>query len=137
MFSLVDVIRRLQIEAGSVVDLEVAVFAADHGDPAAAVAAARAAYQARPGNVYAADALGWALMSSGDPLAAVRYAREAVRLDSADPGIHFHAAAVLAAAGETTAARHHLERVLDLNPRYTPTIAAGVGPLAAELGVPA
>ena len=48
----------------SQVDLESALFEADHGDPAHAVALARSAYSTRQ-TVLTADALGWALTRDG------------------------------------------------------------------------
>ncbi|TDD70373.1 hypothetical protein E1293_34795 [Actinomadura darangshiensis] len=65
-------------------DLETALFESDHGDPKAALRAARAEYQRRcPGadvrqcSVHAADALAWALHVNGKDAQALRYARQA------------------------------------------------------------
>ena len=58
--ALVQVEARLLQDSGVNVDVELALFEADHGDPARAVELARAAWRAAPG-VRSADALSWAL----------------------------------------------------------------------------
>jgi hypothetical protein len=50
----------LQGEQGQVVDLEMALFEADAGEPARALELAQRAYDARPDNVFTTDALAWA-----------------------------------------------------------------------------
>ncbi len=68
--------------AGSTVDLEAALFAADHGDATEAVTLAEAAYRTRR-TVFTADALGWALTKAGRPAEALPYVDEARRLGHA------------------------------------------------------
>ena len=64
-YALVRAMQQLNASAGMNVDMELALFDADHGsDAAATVRRARAAYAARPG-IYAADALAWALYRAG------------------------------------------------------------------------
>ena len=55
---------QLSQAAGVIVDLDLSLFEADHGDPARALELAQAAYRAAP-TVRAADALAWALHRSG------------------------------------------------------------------------
>jgi hypothetical protein len=59
-------VRTLFTSAGVATDLEVAAFAADHGDSARAVQLAQAAYDNRH-TVFIADVLGWALTRAGRP----------------------------------------------------------------------
>ena len=63
-YQLVRDIQALFAANGVSVDLDLALFEADHGEAADAVALGRAAYAATP-NVKAADALGWALYRAG------------------------------------------------------------------------
>lgn len=102
-FATVGVIADLQRAAGALVDLELARFMADHGDPDQAVALARAAYETRP-TVFAAQVLAWSLHQSGDSAAALPYAIEALRLGTADASLLLQAAAIAAANGDITLA---------------------------------
>lgn len=74
----------LQRDAGQTVDLELALFEASYGDPARAVTAAQEAYDARPDNVFAADALAWALYRDGEEARAAALAAQASRLGTVD-----------------------------------------------------
>ncbi len=113
-YALVRAIAALQADAGQVVDLEMAVFEADQGeDPQRALALARAAHEVRPDNVYVDDALAWALLGSGDAPAAVAPMEEALRLDTDDPLVRYHAAEVFLAVGDTDRARTELAQALD------------------------
>ena len=133
---LVRVTSDLQVQAGQVVDLELAVFEADLGaDPARAVSLARAAHDARPDNVFAADALAWALLRSGDAAAALPFAEQAVRLDTANPTLQHHAAEVFAAVGDDSRAAEHLARAFVGGPRFSLRHAEEAAQLAARLGV--
>ena len=134
--ALVRVTSALQEEAGQVVDLELAVFEADLGeDPAAAVTLARAAHAARPDNVFAADALAWALLQAGDAPAALPFAEQAVRLGTANGSLQYHAAEVFAGAGQLDRAADHLERAYVGGPRFSIRHASAAADLAARVGV--
>jgi len=134
-FELVRVIAALQSSSGQVTDLEMARFEADHGDPAHAVELARRAYAARPDNVFAADALAWALHRAGQGQEAVALARDATRLGTADGLLRSHAAAVFAAHGDDRAAREELTAALALGPLLSPTAQRDAEALAGRLGV--
>ena len=108
---------------GVVVDLDLALFEADHGDTAAALRHATTAYEATP-TVRAADALAWALHRLGRDGEAARRSREALRLESRDPLFHFHAGAIAAARGEEAVARRELSEALRLDAGFSPTGAA-------------
>lgn len=135
-FDVARAIADLQRSAGQVVDLEMALFEADHGDAALAVELAEAAHVARPDNVFADDALAWALHRAARSAAAVPHARAAVRLGTADALLHYHAAEVLAAVGDDAGARAQLERALELTPWFSVPYADDALALAARLGVP-
>jgi tetratricopeptide (TPR) repeat protein len=119
-YDLAAAMQRLSESAGVDVDLELALFEADHGkDPAATVTRARAAYAARP-SIYAADALAWALYRGGQHDEAARYSAEALRLGTRDANLHYHAGMIAIARGELAAAREHLETALAINPYFSP-----------------
>jgi tetratricopeptide (TPR) repeat protein len=109
---------------GSVVDLETALFEADHGDPGRAVAAARAAYDARPGNVFAADALAWALHAAGQDEQALPYADQALSLGVRPASFLFHRGMIAASVGNTGQARGDLQEALQVNPHFSVADAA-------------
>lgn len=135
-YALVRAIAGLQEEAGQVVDLEMAVFEADQGDdPERALALARSAHEVRPDNVYVNDALAWALLRSGDAPAAVAPMEEALRLDSADPLVRYHAAEVFLAVGDTDRARTELAQALDGTAWFSVRHHDRLIDLAAQLGV--
>ena len=89
-FELVRIERRLFERSGVNLDLELALFEADHGSPRRALELARRAWESAP-SVRSADALGWALTRSGRPEAGLAYARKALRLGSKDPLFLRHA----------------------------------------------
>ncbi|MGH8927359.1 MAG: tetratricopeptide repeat protein, partial [Acidimicrobiia bacterium] len=103
-FDTVAVITDLQTEAGAIVDLELARFAANHGDPKAARVLAAEAYRNRP-TVFAAQVLAWAMHRSGDSASALPLAEEALRLGTANASLHLQAAEILGANGQATRAR--------------------------------
>lgn len=118
-----DVVRATQqlfAAAGADVDAELAVFEADHGTPAAAVASAAAAYRARPDAVYVQDAYAWALHAAGRDREALAVAKGAVRTGLRNPSFQWHLGAIAAAAGDTALARTALTRALELNPAFSP-----------------
>ena len=134
-YGVVRTIDKLQQAAGQVTDLEMAVFEADHGDPAHALDLARRAYAERPDNVYVEDALAWSLYRAGDAAAARPVNARAQRLGSADPMIAYHTAAIAAANGDTTGARASLGKVTTTNPWFSFRLHAEVLSLADRLGV--
>jgi tetratricopeptide (TPR) repeat protein len=133
-FDLVRTIARLQEDSGQVVDLEMARFEADHGDPARALSLARKAYRTRP-TVHAADTLGWALFRSGRPGTALPRIEEALRLRSLDPVLHHHAAAIFFANGQANRAADELGVALAHRFTLSPPQLEEALTLAAELEV--
>ena len=120
--------------AGVVVDVDLALFEADHGDPAAALRDAVAAYDAAP-TIRAADARAWALHRLGRDRDAKPFVDEALRLGSRDPLLRSHAGAIEAALGDVTAARRDLELALATDPGFSATGAAESRRLLETLGV--
>jgi tetratricopeptide (TPR) repeat protein len=118
--------------SGVVVDLDLALFEADHGNAADAFRHARLAYETTP-TVRAADALAWALHRLGRDREAARRSQESLRLGSRDPQFHFHAGAIAAALGDETKARRALSDALKLDPGFSPTGAAEARRLLASL----
>ena len=118
--------------SGVVVDLDLALFEADHGDPSRALTFAETAYQATP-TVRAADALGWALHRSGRDREAKRRSDEALRLGSIDPLFRYHAGVIAATLGNIAEARHDLQLALSTDPGFSATGAAQARRILASL----
>jgi tetratricopeptide (TPR) repeat protein len=117
---------------GVVVDLELALFEADHGDPAHALDLAQAAYAATP-TVRAADALAWALHRLGRDDEARKRSKEALRLGSRDPILRYHAGAIAAALGKVAEARRDLETALATDPGFSATGAVEAARILASM----
>jgi tetratricopeptide (TPR) repeat protein len=114
-------------------DLDLALFEAEHGDPATALELARAAYAATP-NVKAADALAWALYKNGELPEARQRAQEALRLGSLDPSYQYHAGMIAKAQGDDAWARFWLGESLAANSNWSPLHAPRAAAALAELG---
>jgi tetratricopeptide (TPR) repeat protein len=119
-YDVVRATQRLFAAAGADVDAELAVFEADHGTPAAALASAASAYRSRPAAVFTQDAYAWALHAAGRDREALPIARAAVRTGFRNPAFHYHLGAIAAAAGDRALARQSLERALAMSPRFSP-----------------
>jgi tetratricopeptide (TPR) repeat protein len=118
--------------SGVSVDLDLALFEADHGDPATALAFAQDAYDATP-TIRAADALAWALHRLGRDAEARTRSDEALRLGSHDPLFHYHAGAIAAAVGDDATAGTDLALALSTDPGFSATGAAEARRILASL----
>jgi tetratricopeptide (TPR) repeat protein len=119
-YALVRAMQQLNASAGMNVDMELALFDADHGaDPAATVQRARAAYAARPG-IYGADALAWALYKAGNLDEAWKLSQQALRLGTRDANLHFRAGMIAYARHDFEAAKQLLREALAINPHFSP-----------------
>lgn len=135
-YDLVRTIQQLNAAAGMNVDLEMALFNADHGDdPAAALAQARAAYAARP-TIYGADTLAWALYRAGNYAEAWKFSTEARRLGTQDALLAYHAGMIALALDDYAQARHLLETALAQNPYFSPLYVKEAQAALSRLGTP-
>jgi tetratricopeptide (TPR) repeat protein len=114
-YGLVEVLQQLNADAGMNVDLELALFYANHGDKEQALELAQAAYATRP-SIHAADALAWALYQNGQAAEAQPYSEQALRLGTRDAGFHYHAGMIALANGNEAEGRTYLEEALAINP---------------------
>jgi len=117
-YDLVNLIQQLNAGAGMDVDLELALFNANHGDKALAEQQARAVYERRP-TIHAADTLAWALYQNGKFEEAKPYSEKALQLKTRDAILYFHAGMIAAALGETEAAREYLQQALAINSYFS------------------
>ncbi|WP_405611227.1 tetratricopeptide repeat protein [Streptomyces sp. NBC_00076] len=100
-------------------DLDTALAAADHGDKAEALRAARAEWSRRH-TVHTADALAWALHVNGRDEEALPYARRATATGYRNAAFRYHRGMIERATGHEKEARTHLTAALELNPGFSP-----------------
>ncbi|HEX9376269.1 MAG TPA: tetratricopeptide repeat protein [Actinomycetota bacterium] len=117
-YDLVRAEERLFQAAGVNVDLELALFDADHGDPGRAVAEARTEWGRRH-SILVADALAWSLYRDGRAGEALRYSRFARSLGYRSATILFHAGMIERATGDDASARRDLRAALRINPHFS------------------
>ena len=133
-FALMGAIQQLFDANGVKNDFTLITFHLDHGgDIAAALAAAKTAYEQRPA-VQAADVYAWALYRAGDYDAARAKSDEALRTGLNDPTFLFHAGMIALAQGDRTAARDYLQRAVNLNPQFSPLHAPEAAAALQSLG---
>jgi tetratricopeptide (TPR) repeat protein len=118
-YRLVGAETRLLQANGVNTDAELALFEADHGDPAQAVDLAARAWAAAP-SVRSADAYSWALSSAGRDREALAMSARAMRLGSRNPSFLYHAGMVALRAGQAERARAFLSRLVEQSPRFSP-----------------
>ncbi len=117
-YALVNIMQKLNADAGQDVDLDLAAFQVAHGDdPVAALELARAAYANRP-TIYAADTLAWALYRNGAYEAAQDYSQEALRLGTQDALFYYHAGLIAQAQERPVEAESLLREALTINPYF-------------------
>jgi len=116
------------------VDLELALFDADHGHPGPALRAARAEWAKRH-SIHVADAYAWALHAAGRDRAALGYERRALALGTRSASFRYHLGMIEFALGRSDAGVADLRTALGINPHFA-ILGAGVArsALAQERG---
>ncbi|MFJ9819780.1 tetratricopeptide repeat protein [Streptomyces sp. NPDC101151] len=122
-YALVDAWIALARANGVNADLDTALAAADHGDKAAALRAARAEW-ARRHTVHTADALAWALHVNGRDEEALPYARRATATGYRNAAFRYHRGMIELATDHGKDGRASLQAALKLNPGFSPLGAA-------------
>lgn len=118
-YELVAAIQQIYRANGVDMDMEIALFNADHNQRIEeTLALAQQAYANRP-SIHAADALGWALYKSEDYTAAQKYSDQALQLGTNDSLKLFHAGMIALQLGDENRARQYLERALEINPHFS------------------
>lgn len=118
-YELVRAMEQLYRANGVEMDMEMALFDADHESRLPeAIARARRAMAQRP-SIYAADVLAWTLYKSGQPREALDASRRALRLGTKDALLLFHAGMICERAGDVEQARMYLDQCLSINPQFS------------------
>lgn len=118
-YELVAAIESLQRANGVDMDMEIALFNADHEkNMTETLALAHQAYANRP-SIHAADALAWALYKTGNYEEAQSYSAEALKLGTKDSLKFFHAGMIALELDDKEQARQYLEEALTINPHFS------------------
>lgn len=131
-YDLVDAINRLYKANGVQVDLEAALFEADHHPGNGAVKHAQLALKERP-TVFAHDVLAWNLYRSGKVTQAHSEMEKALSLGSMDPQMRYHAAVIFDASGDNAQAVKSLNDLLQTNSRFSPARTLDIADRLARL----
>jgi tetratricopeptide (TPR) repeat protein len=133
-YALVKAERQLFQANGVNMDLDIALFDADHGvDLAEGLAAARAEWDRRQ-SVLVADALGWSLYANGQFREALTYAERSLELGTRSALFLFHKGTIEKALGRTGAARRDLAAAIDINPSFSILWSRSAAEALASLG---
>jgi VCBS repeat-containing protein len=118
-YELVATIETLYRANGVDLDLEIALYNADHErDLDATVDLARQAYTSRP-SIHAADVLAWTLYKTGDYKQAKIYSEQSLQLGTQDALKFFHAGMIAYQLEDYAQAHQYLEQALALNPHFS------------------
>ena len=123
-YSLVEKIGHLNQLNGTLYNRQLTLFYADHDLKAdEAYANAEREYAVRK-DIYGADALAWTALKAGRLAEAQTAIKEALRLDTTDAKLFYHAGMIAQAGGDTERAHEYLKRALSINPQFDPMQAA-------------
>jgi tetratricopeptide (TPR) repeat protein len=115
-------------------DRLIAMYLADHDlRPADAYAIARRELTIRD-DVYAEDTLAWCAAKAGAWAVARAADAKALRFDTEDPRMQYHAGVIAQHFGDASEARRRYMRALTLNPRFSATQADDAREQIARLG---
>ncbi|WP_322766964.1 tetratricopeptide repeat protein [Frankia sp. Cr1] len=114
------------------VGVDLALFEADHGDPAAAFATTDLQIRTRVG-IFVQDADAWALHQLGRDSEALVHARAAVALGTQRALLRYHLGVIEASLGQRDAAAADLRTALATNPYFSPLHAPRAATLLATL----
>lgn len=119
-YTLVEQIARLSALNGTLYNRQLALFYADHDlKPAEAYEQATREYQARH-DIYGADAVAWAALKAGKLAEAQTAMKEALKFNTKDARLLYHAGLIARAANDRAAATAYLKHALALNPQFDP-----------------
>lgn len=116
--ALLGVEERLARANGVNLDLEQALYDADHGGARAALEVARAEWNRRH-SVLVADAMAWALYVNGRYAEARTFSERALALGTRNASFWFHRGMIERVLGHRVAARDALARALSINPAFS------------------
>ncbi len=117
-YARVEALHAAHVTTGVHDHMTMARFYADHDrNP---VEALRLAEQAKlTKNVQEADVLAWVYLKAGDLPHAIESMKRALKYNTPDAEMHYHAGMIAAAAGDRVSAQKHLQTALNYNPQFS------------------
>lgn len=134
-YRVVDATIGLFKAQGANVDLELALYDADHGRADAALTSAAAEISRRQ-SIHVEDAYAWALHAVGRDAEALTHARKAQKLGMRNALFDYHRGVIELALGMKAEARASLSRALRTNPYFSPLLAPRAKSVLTGLGGP-
>jgi len=117
-YDVVQYIARLNAFNQTVYNRELSVFYSDHDlHLPDALQLARKEFEIRH-DIYTWDALAWALYKNSQPQQAAQAIKEALRLETNDPLLLFHAGMIYKRLGDNEKAGDYLRRAIAVNPKF-------------------
>ena len=118
-YKLLATIEKLYRANGVDMDMEIALFNADHNqNREGTITLARKAFANRP-SIQCADALAWVLYKNGQYEEAQKYSTQALQLGTKDALKLFHAGMIAHALHNDEQAQIYLEQALAINPHFS------------------
>jgi tetratricopeptide (TPR) repeat protein len=121
-YKIVDATQKLFGANGVEPDAAPTLFAADHGQPAVALASSEKGIKTRPFLIMQ-DAYAWALHVNGRDSDALAAERDALQTGFASAQFRYHLAMIELSLGDEAAARNDLVLALEINPYFSPLAA--------------
>ena len=134
-FAAVESLHASTVASGGHDHMAMAKFYADH-DRNLPEAVRLAEQHKDSRNVLELDVLAWVYHKNGDQARAIAAMKRALRLNTQDAEMHFHAGMIAATAGDTTSASKHLQTALSLNPQFHPQFATLAAKTLEKLASP-
>lgn len=116
-YEQVEVIEKLGTYGGTY-SRELALFWADHDINLDEALAAAERERANRKDIYTSDVLAWSLYKKGRFDEAKKYMDEAMRLNTDDPRLLFHAGMIASANGDSAKGADYLKKALEINPNF-------------------
>ncbi len=118
-YELVEAMHQLNKANGVDVEMELALFQADHDrNLEEALEQAKRQFERQP-NIKAADVLAWTLYKNGQYREALSTIEKALRVGTRAPLMLYHAGMIHFKAGDVVKAEGYLKQALSLNPRFS------------------
>lgn len=116
-YEQVEVIEKLGTYGGTY-SRELALFWANHDINSDEALAAAERERANRKDIYTSDVLAWSLYKKGRFEEAQKYMDEAMRLNTDDPRLLYHAGMIASANGDSAKAADYLKQALEINPNF-------------------